>query len=264
MTNDEPIFPPELEREIFETAAIIHPPSIRTLLLVAKRTLEWQVACLSELSATQAGTIRLEPLQYRIVRIKDPAHVLRIEDIAILRSDTCPQLLPLLSAMPQLRRFAGALCPLFGTAQRLTNDGGGSFLRNITHLDLFDHGSSVMSTIMTLPSLTHLSFSDPTISTPNAFWTSVGEILPRCMHLVVLLLMLPTWAAELRGRGTWANAMPVGDVRLVAGTYTPGEKAWKEWENHALVGAEDFWDRAEDFVRRKRSGEVDALCVWMN
>ncbi|KAJ7059407.1 hypothetical protein C8F01DRAFT_931588, partial [Mycena amicta] len=177
-----PIFPPELEREIFEIAATIDPKSIRTLLLVAKRTLEWQ------------------PLRYRIVRIKDSTHlpgifraveekplVLRhgvrllfvahthflksdpvckllaictkIEDIAILKSDACPELLPLLAAMPQLRRFTGALCPLFVPAQRLISDGGGSFLRNLTHMDIFDHPSSVMSIIMALPSLTHLSFS---------------------------------------------------------------------------------------------------------
>ncbi|KAJ7059397.1 hypothetical protein C8F01DRAFT_1370347 [Mycena amicta] len=276
MTNEAPIFPPELEREIFETAATIHPTSIRTLLLVAKRTLEWQV-----------------PLQYRMVRIKVTADILgilrlveekplvlrngvrflcfdntnflqsdgmgkllatctKIVDIGITKAVACPQLLPLLAAMPQLRRFAGAVGALFGNAQGLFNDD--SFLRNITHLDLFDNGSSVIETIMRIPSLTHLSFSNP--SSPS--WNSIEEILAQCGSLVVLLLW-PRWAAKRHRGGGWMSTMAARDVRFVVGAYRDGQGAWRAWENHALTGAEDDWDRAEDFVRRKRNGEVDGV-----
>ncbi|KAJ7794387.1 hypothetical protein B0H14DRAFT_2923276 [Mycena olivaceomarginata] len=40
-----PAFPPELERELFETAAVVHPATIPALLRVAKRVLLWIEPC---------------------------------------------------------------------------------------------------------------------------------------------------------------------------------------------------------------------------
>ena len=37
----DPVFPVELEREIFETVALIHKDTIPTLLRVARRVLIW-------------------------------------------------------------------------------------------------------------------------------------------------------------------------------------------------------------------------------
>jgi hypothetical protein len=37
----EPTFPPEIEREIFEAMAFMHPGEIPTLLRVARRVLIW-------------------------------------------------------------------------------------------------------------------------------------------------------------------------------------------------------------------------------
>ncbi|KAJ7131406.1 hypothetical protein C8R44DRAFT_774790 [Mycena epipterygia] len=39
--NCSPSFPPELEREIFESAAQLYPNTIPNLLLVARRVNEW-------------------------------------------------------------------------------------------------------------------------------------------------------------------------------------------------------------------------------
>jgi hypothetical protein len=42
MSSDSPpVFPPELEREMFETAAHFHPETIFNLLLVSRRVHEW-------------------------------------------------------------------------------------------------------------------------------------------------------------------------------------------------------------------------------
>ncbi|KAJ7884140.1 hypothetical protein B0H14DRAFT_2700915, partial [Mycena olivaceomarginata] len=46
--------PTELEREVFETAALMHPRTIPTLLRVAKRVLIW-----------------IEPFLYRVIRLND-------------------------------------------------------------------------------------------------------------------------------------------------------------------------------------------------
>jgi hypothetical protein len=44
-----PVFPPELEREIFETAAERHPETISTLLLVSHCVCEWYACGLPEI-----------------------------------------------------------------------------------------------------------------------------------------------------------------------------------------------------------------------
>jgi hypothetical protein len=41
MDTSLPVFPPELEREIFETVAERHPETIASLLLVSQRVYEW-------------------------------------------------------------------------------------------------------------------------------------------------------------------------------------------------------------------------------
>lgn len=41
--DPNPVFPPELEQEIFETTALMHPREIPTLLRVARRVLIWLV-----------------------------------------------------------------------------------------------------------------------------------------------------------------------------------------------------------------------------
>ncbi|KAK7000973.1 hypothetical protein R3P38DRAFT_1801042 [Favolaschia claudopus] len=50
-----PVFPPELEREIFEICALSQPPAIITLLLVAQRVKYW-----------------IEPLLYRTMALEYP------------------------------------------------------------------------------------------------------------------------------------------------------------------------------------------------
>jgi hypothetical protein len=40
-TDCSPFFPPELEREIFETVAYHYPEMITTLVLVSRRVYEW-------------------------------------------------------------------------------------------------------------------------------------------------------------------------------------------------------------------------------
>ncbi|KAJ7058903.1 hypothetical protein C8F01DRAFT_1371056 [Mycena amicta] len=59
-----PRFPPELERNIFETAAWNDPPTMQSLLLVAHRVCIW-----------------IEPLLYRVVRIADEKSLSRIQNL---------------------------------------------------------------------------------------------------------------------------------------------------------------------------------------
>jgi hypothetical protein len=61
----EPSFPAELEREIFEATASMHPSAIPTLLRVARRTLIWYLDSLlryspQSLSLKQDRTILVQ------------------------------------------------------------------------------------------------------------------------------------------------------------------------------------------------------------
>jgi hypothetical protein len=64
-----PAFPPGLECEIFETAAVVHPATIPVLLQVAKRVLLWSVfsALASHESDSVYGLRRIEPYMYRVI-----------------------------------------------------------------------------------------------------------------------------------------------------------------------------------------------------
>ncbi|KAF7313092.1 hypothetical protein MKEN_00995000 [Mycena kentingensis (nom. inval.)] len=201
----------------------------------------------------------------------------RVVDFTITTSDARPDLLPLLTAMPDLRRFTGPLHGLFGTRSLIPTRGidpTHPFFNNITHLDIFDEPTgpfvkaagrdtptlatpSTHETLSRLPALTHLSFSNPS----GESWTPVESLLADCPRLVVLVLLWPKWRAPSRRQ--WANTSPVRDPRLVCGVYDGGRDAWADWENHALRGEADFWERAEEFVKRKLCKDVDAECFWM-
>ncbi|KAJ7766721.1 hypothetical protein B0H16DRAFT_1882751 [Mycena metata] len=58
----EPALPLDLEREIFETAALLYPGTLPTLLRVSRRVLVW-----------------IEPLLYRALRIDSPKTAAAIE-----------------------------------------------------------------------------------------------------------------------------------------------------------------------------------------
>ncbi|KAJ7484164.1 hypothetical protein FB451DRAFT_1028462 [Mycena latifolia] len=71
--SDKPFssgLPPELEREIFETTALLYPKTIPKLLRVARRVLLWKVDMLDSVHVYAAyRPYRIEPLLYNIIRI---------------------------------------------------------------------------------------------------------------------------------------------------------------------------------------------------
>ncbi|KAJ7049185.1 hypothetical protein C8F01DRAFT_1184905 [Mycena amicta] len=60
MSSTEPVFPAEIEREILETCALLHPGTVPTLLRVCRRSYIWSVP--------RFPRLRLEPLLYHTVR----------------------------------------------------------------------------------------------------------------------------------------------------------------------------------------------------
>ncbi|KAJ7128271.1 hypothetical protein C8R46DRAFT_1237043 [Mycena filopes] len=262
--------PAELEREIFETVATRAPSSIPSLLRKSADT-----------------PSRVEPLLYRVVSVTSTHPIVP----AILNSDKPPEFFQhavrhlafpfpqddVLSA-PAIVRLLELCTGIvnFGCMEMRTNGDLLRFLEkthvqrlalfvthifgnspvdfthpafgSLTHLDMFEGIKNnfllLLSLVPTLPVLTHLAV-DPDIPRVH-----ILPVLAECPRLQLLLVMWPVWQ-----RGTYAAAKTASilDPRFVIGTF---EHYWTEWEAGAR-GLPDFWSRGDDFVARKRKGEIE-------
>ncbi|KAF7373255.1 hypothetical protein MSAN_00534400 [Mycena sanguinolenta] len=268
------VLPAELECEIFEIAALSDFHTIPSLLRVARRVLEW-----------------IEPLLYRVVMIgrsskKDEAcrRALKLkptvlakgvqhlfvtslsswpeEDIHSLLRLCAPQLLsladcsttfykptllPVLLHAVRLRRWAGRLEHLFGDHSAI--DLSFPAFRTITHMDIFDEFTDendevICAGLSALPHPTHLCLNDTTSL------DTIPRIFTQCLSLQLLVLM----DAEEEIINEIAHNPPTTDVRFVV---SGGGGYSNDWEVGARGGI-DSWAAAEDFVARKRRGEIEA------
>jgi hypothetical protein len=68
-----PAFPPEIERELFEMIALVHPATIPALLRAAKRLLLWSVFSALPVASDESDSVyglrRIEPYMYRVIRM---------------------------------------------------------------------------------------------------------------------------------------------------------------------------------------------------
>ncbi|KAJ6533399.1 hypothetical protein DFH09DRAFT_1406544 [Mycena vulgaris] len=285
--NSEPALPVELEREIFETTALMHPRTIFVLLRVARRTHVW-----------------IEPLLYRVVLMRGeppysgmvhailvrlnseseskPASIFRdtVRHLLIQRGDwgraeaiqildACPGLVDLaidgsipspamLSPLAKLRlrRLSVSLEMLFNGLDAI--DPTHAMFASLTHLRMLPlrlasrRMQQVCAHFPRLPALTHLClhFSD------DVQWDVLQMLLADCPRLEILAAV---WSLA---PGDDARAQiqnpPIRDVRLVMGEHNG---RWADWEAGAR-GFPDSWSRAEDFVSRKRSGAIEGTTPY--
>ncbi|KAF8181920.1 hypothetical protein K438DRAFT_1840640 [Mycena galopus ATCC 62051] len=271
----EPLLPPEIERETLELTALSHPGTIPALLRVAKRVYIW-----------------IEPLLYRIISLKherdpmvlalkeaitskppeflrnavrhlilntddnfsiDRKQLLRLcEDIiTFVASDSFldSALLPILAEM-RVQRLSLKMEALFRPEPI---NFGHPLFSHVTHLDLLDIYSASLVVhlphVPLLPALTHLCLDT---SVPRDSMLRVLEDCPR------LQLLLVQW---YHSDVSYASAKTphAYDVRFVIGTYS---NYWEECKSSAM-GGPDFWAEADDFVARKRKGEIEVTRYWL-
>jgi hypothetical protein len=153
---------------------------------------------------------------------------------------THPTLLPILAEM-RVQRLSLTLNELFGTKPiDLTH----SLFQSLTHLDMFGiHGvAESLVDLPTLPALTHLCLD---CDIPR---DRVMTVLVDCPRLQLLLVQ---W---VEGDDLyWSERIPhVYDIRFVIGLY---DDYWADWEAGAR-GLPDLWSQGDDFVVRKRKGEI--------
>ncbi|KAJ6629980.1 hypothetical protein B0H10DRAFT_2428046 [Mycena sp. CBHHK59/15] len=271
VTDAEPRLPTELEREVFETTALMYPREIPTLLRVARRVLVW-----------------IEPVLYRVVRVNmdndalmdgvldaiksKPADFFHkavrhlcldsyvtedvglpilevctgVVDLALNQQLASPTLLPVLAKM-SLRRLSTSLHSLFDGEIDILHP----LFTFLTHLDLLDcTNHDVTETLAQIPSfaaLTHLALD----------WVRMDmaeTLLENCPRLELLLCLYD----ELDYKD--AQTPHVYDIRFVIGQYDRDYRA--DWEAGAK-GLPHLWSLGDDFVARKRRGAIEATCYWI-
>ncbi|KAK7006282.1 tyrosinase central domain-containing protein [Favolaschia claudopus] len=273
---DEPAFPPELEREIYEVTALKYPGSIPSLLRVARHVHSW-----------------IEPLLYRVVQVDSDMKATRaisdamkrgrtpeffhaaVHHLALHSSSTradvkqllslCtgirgfasmdtsidPSMLRILAEMRHLRRMCCSLEVLFGNFDSI--DLKHPVLQNLTHLDVFDHDANFwtfVGPLLRLPSLTHLGLSRNYWDTFNRDGLPVAA--SDCPALQIVLFQWPV-GIESQAHYDSIKEPRRYDLPIVIGLY---DDYWGDWEDEAR-GLLTFWAEADDFVLRRRAGEIE-------
>ncbi|KAJ6561292.1 hypothetical protein B0H10DRAFT_2117795 [Mycena sp. CBHHK59/15] len=271
-----PKLPRELEREIFDVAAVFYPDIIPTLLRVAKRVREWtepflyNVVSLTRYAGRKPTHTYLESKGQLFLRNAVRHLCLELVDYPTILS-TCsktidlswrsckysPEVLPIISLMP-LTRFHVDVHNLFADVPSI--DIAQSPFLSVTHLTLFDDFTDVWTPVTWdpcdalayLPALTHLCMWD-SISSPV-----VHGVLKRCLNLRMLLNAWEDFEA-FRPQEVCAS-LSVNDPRFVMIIV---EDWVYEWELAAGTGR-DIWTRGLDFIASKANGEIPASRFWVD
>ncbi|KAF7364144.1 hypothetical protein MSAN_01073600 [Mycena sanguinolenta] len=281
MDSGSPLLPPELERQIFETAVDLHPEIIPNLLLVAARVLEW-IEPLRYRTFTLAGppetchrfhvlarAIASKPAQF----IRDNVwHVFADWDFGQRTLDTfipfCTGIKSLVIFNPypgmlsQLetarpRHLAGPIESLFHDHVHHTSRGVDLTLplfSALTHLDVFgtiyleSSSWTSWSSLALLPTLTHLAVIE--IS-----YRAAAAALAICPKLHVIISMHSDARTHSHLVSNSVEDIDDSDPRFLSMVLASNDYA-ADWEA-GVQGGIDFWARADAFVGMRRRGEVE-------
>ncbi|KAK7051905.1 hypothetical protein R3P38DRAFT_3386552 [Favolaschia claudopus] len=277
---ESPILPPELEREIFETAAIRHPEIIPNLFLVSRRVHDW-VECIKYrtiLPFAREADLGVQMLcsDAQLLRAiqsdSKPEWFFcdRVKHLFIESPLTDAQFMTLLSTCKNIDIlavliFPGTQCML--RLQALHPRKLGISLRNIihsvpqdthfhpiltsvTHLDLYDtkHRDDFIEHLALLNTLTHLSLWNDS--------TSVAEMsaaLSKYRRLEALVDMHGGILNE--AHPTFQDDAPcTADVRFVS--LSLDDDAYLQDWVVGTQGGTDFWARADAFIAKRRHGDI--------
>ncbi|KAJ7733068.1 hypothetical protein DFH07DRAFT_141322 [Mycena maculata] len=256
--------PIELERVIFELAAWWYPETTQTLILVAKRVCIWIEPLLYQVVLSNGNPDRLlqmmqakspEFLRKHVHHLAFSSVIPRSEitrvlstctniyDLALWTGDTYPGLLGDMGNLTHLRQLSVNLYALFGGHEEFNIPPPAELpFSHLTHLDVFSAvPEPLWSVFATLPALTHLSFSDYYI--PEL----ISAVLQTCEPLKLLIVV---WTQD--ADPMWETP-EIADPRFCMIACPQFEN---DWELGAWGGL-DFWRRADDFVARKRNGEIE-------
>ncbi|KAJ7059499.1 hypothetical protein C8F01DRAFT_1370420 [Mycena amicta] len=188
MSKNDPHFPPELEREIFETAAEMHWKDVPDLRLVARRVHEWLEPFLYRniyLGDSKESDILMQEAFLNLVAAKSPEFLARAVRRVTMQFDAIPLESELLKIYYGLRLCTGITGLAFGG-----NDDAfiGKMVPLLAHMRLQrlpEEDSELIQLLVTLPALTHLSLNS---AAPH--WPFVKDLLDRCRRLEILVFLV--------------------------------------------------------------------------
>ncbi|KAJ6466782.1 hypothetical protein C8R45DRAFT_1106212 [Mycena sanguinolenta] len=277
--SPDPVFPAELERVIFENTAVLYPAAIPALLRVARRVFIWIEPFLFRIIRTDrqplADAVRnamqakpasffdasVRHIYFRFVSQWTEAEACallslspRLHSFGAVAYWSPAALPPILNGLHAVRRFSGCLEDIFGHTSAV--DLKLPFFQRVTHMDVFENfgdaswndgrgGLQICTDFAGLPALTHLCVHR------GVSEGLLNRILKECAQLQVLATKFDVadYARE------HAAATPITDGRYLVVVTGTDEEYWADWER-GVRGGVDFWAAADEFVTRKRSGEI--------
>ncbi|KAJ7656823.1 hypothetical protein DFH06DRAFT_1198679 [Mycena polygramma] len=244
-----PYLPLELERHIFELCALSRPVGIPILMLVAWRVKKW-VEPLLYRCLTVGYTQSMKGYPFLACRpfLDNAIRYLRtvlsvctgVENLSLAcDSDdfAAYEILEAVAPALPLRHLYADPRTLFSVLPSKN-----TLFSRITHLEVTSLSDGICEELPLLLQLTHLAFDDDDFSACLA-------LLKACQQLRVLV------ALSAPGQHYPGLAALVQDMRFVTMTRS---SFLKDWQMGVHAGI-DYWTQAEDFIARRRSGEIDAL-----
>ncbi|KAJ7059767.1 hypothetical protein C8F01DRAFT_218582 [Mycena amicta] len=272
-----PDLPVDLQREIFETTALLHPEMAYVLLRVAKDVCGWIEPILYNTIELQPSSVsRMLPAlrSKSLAFLQSSVHNVRLygsipADALELVANGCTSVTNLcLLGLFSSPAHAKTLAPYLASLRLLRLSVNEHFLTSILTTDSLPTYS--LLTHLDAPHLHGASFDWHTVLSP------VTPGLPNLTHLRVwsyhhtdehrsLLLHMLSYLRALRvlivvpdestPPDIVARFLDIDDLRIVVMPLQIKD-AIKDWRAHALSGHADLWERAEAFVERRRRGEV--------
>ncbi|KAJ7784756.1 hypothetical protein B0H16DRAFT_1877136 [Mycena metata] len=276
LPSENPRFPLELERQIFEMAAS-SLGNIFNLILVASRVKEWIEPLLYRVIVrgyhqnhgqpitpfeTLVHKIGSKPPVFWSKSVKSLAfYGFREQDPGEQILTTCTGLVRLRTAIPHWR-FLPAMCN-FPALRYLCTEirtlfGDLSFLnfahpafRNITHLELLDvprasadeRAHQICTGLVHIPKLTHIAFN------AEVMCRALSSLLYLFTHLRAIVLLGRT-------RDDLDFDLPT-HLTMEERFVSIGQTNWqRDWISGADTG-EDFWALTDKFLAARRAGKVD-------
>ncbi|KAJ7158156.1 hypothetical protein C8R46DRAFT_410651 [Mycena filopes] len=268
-----PRLPPDLERLIFEDAALSHLISMPTLMLVAWRVRSWVEPLLYRLLCVTTHNGRrgfpIIPVEVLLQALDSRSPLMASVECVFFhripsRYSPSATLNALLAACPRITNLSslvgfGASLKAVESLQNLRRlainvrelfypgsvDFAHPLFRNITHLELFDvlgeegaqAASSEYGAMVNIPNLSHIAFNGPWLCTVmEPLFQAHGERLRCFVFLSDLVLM---------------DGSHIPQFVHIHQTDFLGD-----WLRGIHTG-EDYWDLAERFIAGKRAGRVD-------
>ncbi|KAJ7620364.1 hypothetical protein FB45DRAFT_150193 [Roridomyces roridus] len=267
---DGPIFPPEIERHIFEICALGRPVVVPRLILVAWRVKQWIEPLLyrtivlgPEHSPTDGYPTFTPEALLSAIHTKPPGFIATaVRNLGIYDSTTAgyEEILAACTGVTNLRilsfdtafsaHIPSTLTELY--VYDFPHQSAHSLFSQLTHLDVMGYSvpeldlDTFCSSVALLPSVTHVSFSDP-------FYAPILHRLLRACPKIEVLFYCDGEEDPLPEKESLAE-----DPRFVVICFSD-LTTW-DWDADWHLGVHcgrDYWYRAERFIQKRRRGEVD-------